>query len=253
MTAETKKFAAIAAELVVFREPFADQRSAQRRADRHRNGVEPGAVHRALGQLAQVRLVRLADLAPGHRHRAEKRANKATEEDRGRDRDRHPRDDERHQGREEGLEVDDRGDDDRMRVAERELEQQQADDPDRKQGSKLAIVGGVPEQQNEVAAALPPRHQERNRDQQGDLGQEHKLRDGESLGRQKRKRLLHRQEERGDDSVNAAELIIYSGFARPRLLHLGEPASRAPPTSTFGSKRAPWLAGADASGPCRSA
>ena len=46
-----------------------------------------------------------------------------------------------------------------MGVAERELEQQQTDDADRKQGSKPAIVSAVPEQQNKVAAALPPRNQ----------------------------------------------------------------------------------------------
>ena len=110
---------------IVFREPFADQRSPERGADRHRNRIEPRAMHRALGQLMQVRPIGFANLAPSDRHRAEERTDEAAEENRWRDWNWHSRDDERHQSREKGLEVDDRRDDDRMRMAQAELEQQQ--------------------------------------------------------------------------------------------------------------------------------
>jgi hypothetical protein len=80
------------------------------------------------------------------------------------------------------------------------------------------------------ATAIAPtffvRNQERNRHYQGDLGQEHELREAERLGRQKRKRLLHRQQKRGDDSANASQLAIDSAFLRRRRLHLGEPGLR---------------------------
>ena len=41
------------------------------------------------------------------------------------------------------------------------------------------------------------------------------------LAAKKRKRLLHRQQKGGDDSVNASKLVINSAFLRRRL-HLGE-------------------------------
>jgi hypothetical protein len=64
----------------------------------------------------------------------------------------HPGYEQRHKGCPKGLQVDYRRDDNRMRVAESELEQQQAAHPDRKYDSKLAIIGGVPKQQDQVAA-----------------------------------------------------------------------------------------------------
>src|SRR5271169_3402485 len=48
----------------------ADEGSAERRTDRHRNRVEPCAMQGAIGQLAQVRLVGLANLGRGDGHRA---------------------------------------------------------------------------------------------------------------------------------------------------------------------------------------
>ncbi len=88
-----------------------------------------------------------------------------------------------------------------MRVAQRELEQQQTCHADKKQGCKLEVIRGVPEQQKQVAATFPADHEERNRHQQGDLGQEHKLGEAEPLGGQKRKRFLHGDQERGGDRV----------------------------------------------------
>jgi hypothetical protein len=54
------------------------------------------------------------------------------------------------------------------------------------------------------------------------LSQEHELRQAEPLRCKKRKRLLHRQQKRSDDSVNASELVIDSAFLRRRRLRLGE-------------------------------
>ena len=184
-------------------------------------------MHRAVGQSAQVRPVPLANLTPSNRHRAEKPADEAAEEDRRRDWDRNSRNDERHQGGKKGLEIDDRRDDDRVSVTQCELEHQQAKHPDRKQNSKLAIVGGIPEQHNQLAATSFARDQQGKRYQQGDLTQENKLRETEPFSRQKRKRLLHRKQERGDEGVNASKLIIYPSFLRRRQLHPDGPESPA--------------------------
>jgi hypothetical protein len=224
---------------IVFREPFADERSSQSRADRHGNGVKPGAVDRALDQLTYFGPVGRANLAPGDRHRAEKCADETGEENRRRDRNRHFRDNERHHRREKRLEVDDRRDDDRMRIAQCELEQHQSGHPDKKQNSELEIVARIPQQQDEVTATFRACDQQGYRHQQGDLGQEHKLRDAEPLGRQKRKRLLHRYQERSDERVKASKLVIDPAFLRRRELGLGgheAPALRwKPPAPAFGS------------------
>jgi acetyl-CoA carboxylase alpha subunit len=108
-----------------------------------------------------------------------------------------------------------------MRVAQPELEQQQAAHPDRKYNSKPAIIGGVSKQQGQVAATCCTHGQQRNRDHESDLGQEHELNDAEALGRQKGKRLLGRQEERGADGIDASKLVVDSTMRRWRQLHLG--------------------------------
>jgi hypothetical protein len=53
------------------------------------------------------------------------------------------------------------------------------------------------------------------------LGQEHKLYDAEALGREKRKRFLGRQQERGANRIDASKLVIYPAVRRWRQLHLG--------------------------------
>ncbi len=168
----------------------------------------------AINQLAQLRPIGLADLTPRDRHRAEKRADQATEKDRRRDWNRHPGYEQRHQGCPKGFQVDDCRDDYRMRVAQSELEQQQAGQPDCKYNSKLAIIRGVPKQQDQLAATCCAYSQQRNRHEQSDLGQEHKLRDAQALGCEKGKWLLGRQQERGDNRIDASKLVTYSTIRR---------------------------------------
>ena len=65
--------------LLVFREPSADEGSAQRGAYRHRAGVDPATVQEVVGQLAHHRPHGLAELAPRDRHRPDERAQETTE------------------------------------------------------------------------------------------------------------------------------------------------------------------------------
>ena len=199
-------------------------------------------MHRAFSQLAQLRPVGLADLAPSNGHRAQKRADEAPEEDRWRHWNGNPGYEQRHQGRPKGLEVDDRRDDDRMRIAQSELEQQQTGHADKKEGSELGIMSFIPQQQNQVAATFFVHNQEWNRHHQGDLGHEHELRHAEPLGRKKRKRLLHRQQKGSDDSVNASKLVVDWAFLRRWRLHFGGP-----------DLRRCNIEGSTLPGPCRSA
>ena len=114
----------------------------------------------------------------------------------------------------ERRQVQDRRDDDRMGVAEAELVEQEAAHPDREDDRQIAVIGGFSEQRDEIAAAAAGGRQQRNRHQQRELGQEHKLQGIEMLGRRKRKRLLGRVQEGGDDRIEASEPVVDRGAGR---------------------------------------
>ena len=111
-------------------------------------------------QFADRRPAGVADLAPGDRHRADERAGEAAEKRRRRNRDRNSRQKQRHQPGPERRQVQNRRYDDRMSVAEAEVIQQEAGHADRENNREIAVVVGLPEQGDEVAATGLSGHQQ---------------------------------------------------------------------------------------------
>src|ERR1700691_4675342 len=104
------------------------------------NGVDPAAVDEIVGQFGERRLVGVAELAPRDGHGADERACKTAEETCRRYWYRHPRDDKRHHCAPEWRQVEDRGDDNRMRVAEAKVIQYETAHPDREYDRERPVI-----------------------------------------------------------------------------------------------------------------
>ena len=170
-------------------------------------------------------LVRARKLTPGDGHGAQERAGKTTKEHHWRNGDWNPRDRQRHQRRPERQQVEDRRDNDRMGVAEAQVIQNKSAYPDRENNGESNVVGRLREQRDEVPPAGRTETQQGDREQQRNLGQADELKRAELSRREKRERLLHRIEARGDERVEAAQTIVDGG---------GGSAHRGSPVSPYG-------------------
>ena len=168
-----------------------------------------------------------ADLAPGHRHRAHKRADQATEEDKRRDRNGNPGYEQRHEGRPKGRQIQYCRYDDGMGVAEAGIIQQQTTHSNSENNSQFPVIRGIPQQSKEVAATGRMERQQRNRDEQGDLGQAHELNGTQAMGGGKGEWFLCRQKAGGDQRIQGSKPVIRGGCG---IRHLRD-APRVSPLS----------------------
>ena len=98
-----------------------------------------------------------------------------------------------------------------MGIAETEVVKQQAAHADREYDRQPAVIRRVPKQREEVAVSGRAQHQQRNGNQQGDLGQAHELDRVEAPCGEKGKGLLDRQQEAGEHRKQDSESVIDRG------------------------------------------
>ena len=102
---------------------------------------------------------------------------------------------------------------DRMRAAQADVEQRQADHSDAEHDGELGPIANVEQDGGEVAATVGSRDQQRDGKQQRALGEAHEIYGGEVPRRRSGKGRLERQEDRGRERIQSSQTIVGLGKA----------------------------------------
>lgn len=157
------------------------------------------------------------DLAPGDRHCAAKRGEEAAAEQHQRNRDRSFRDDEGNQGRPKRSQVQYCRGYDRMRAAEADVVQGQADHADAEHDRQLRPIANVEQDGGEIAPSVGSHDQHGHGQQQCALGEAHEVGGAQAPRREGGKWQLRGQKRRARKSKYGSPTIVGAACRRRRL------------------------------------